>query len=160
RASVGLLDAQMLLQESLPASFRDQVDPSTLATGITVYGKRGADLDTLADRINATVPGVSATRPSDFVRGFHQSGRFTAGAAVAGALAVMLGALLVTGTMLLTVGEREREIGLKMAFGARAWHVALEHFLEAALTGLLAGLAGLGLGAGAAWVLDLAGASI
>jgi putative ABC transport system permease protein len=79
---------------------------------------------------------------------------------LAGVLAALLGAGLVTATMLMAVGEREREIGLKMAFGARRWHVALEHALEAALLGLAGGLLGLALGAGLAWLLDLAGASI
>jgi putative ABC transport system permease protein len=159
-ASVGLLDAQMLLQESLPASFRDQVDPSSLASGITVYGRPGADLDRVADRINATVPGVSATRPSDFVRGFDQSARFTAVAVVAGLLGLAFGLLLLVDTMLLAVVEREREIGLKMAFGARAWHVAAEYLLEAVALALAGALVGFALGAGLAALLDLAGRTI
>src|SRR5262245_10290649 len=85
-ASVGLQDAQLLLQESLPASFRDRVDPSSLASGITVYGKPGVNLDRLADEINARVGGVAATRPSDFVRGFDQGAQFTAVAIATGLL--------------------------------------------------------------------------
>lgn len=159
-AQVGLLDAQMLLQESLPASFRDRVDPSSLASGITVYGKPGTDLDRLADRINATVSGVAATRPSDFVRGFDQSARFVAVAGVAGGLALLFGAVALLDAMLAASGDRRHEIGLKMAFGARAWHIAAEQLLEAAAMGLAGGLLGLALGAGLAGLLDLAGRSI
>jgi putative ABC transport system permease protein len=159
-ASVGLLDAQMLLQESLPASFRDRVDPSSLASGITVYGKPGVDLDALADRISGTVPGVAATRPSEFVRGYDQSARFTAVAVATALLGVSFGGLLVAGTVLMAVVERERWIALKMALGARAWHVGAEHVLEATVIGLGGGVIGVGLGAGLAWLLDLAGRSL
>jgi putative ABC transport system permease protein len=160
RAEVSLLDAQLLLQESLPASFRDQVDPSSLATAITVYGKPGVDLDQLADRINASVPGVAATRPSDLVRGFDQGGRFTAIAAGTAVLALVLGGLPLFGTMHLAIAEREREIGLKLALGARGWQVGAEHLAEALALGLAGGLTGLVAGVGLAALLDLAGRSV
>lgn len=159
-ASVGLLDAQMLLQESLPASFRDRVDPSSLASKITVYGKPGVDLDKLADRINATVPGVTATRPTDFVRTFDQGARFTGIAIGTALVALLFGAVLMVNTMLAAVMERGREIALKMTFGARAWHIIVEYLLEAAVIGLVGGLIGLALGAGLAALLDLAGRTV
>ena len=159
-ASIGLIDAQMLLQESLPSSFRDRVDPSSLVSAVTVYGKPGTDLDRLAERISTTVPGVVAARPSDVVRGYDQSAPFTAAAVVAGGVAVVLGALVVLNAMTAAGLERTREVGLKMALGARTWHVAAEQLLEAAAIGLAGGLAGLAVGAGLAWLFDLAGRSI
>src|SRR5215470_4836846 len=159
-ASVGLFDAQMLLQESLPASFRDRVDPSSLASRITVYGKPGVDLDRLADRINANVPGVRATRPTDFVNTFDQGARFTTIAIGTALLAILFGAVLVVNTMLLAVIERRREIALKMTFGARAWHIGVEYMLEATIIGLAGGLIGFALGAGLAALLDLAGRTV
>jgi putative ABC transport system permease protein len=159
-ASVGLLDAQTLLQESLPASFRDRVDPSSLATVITVYGKRGTDLDKLADQITAKVPGVSATRPSDYVRGIDQGARFDAIAIVAGALTVLFAGLVLVDTMLISISERTREIALKVLVGARAWHVVAEHLLESALLGLVGGVIGFAAGVGLCYLLDLAGRSI
>ena len=159
-AAVGLLDAQTLLQESLPASFRDRVDPSSLASGIVVYGKRGTDLDRLADQIDAKVPGVSATRPSDYVRGFDQGARFDAIAVAAGAVTVLLAGLLLVDTMLIAVTERAHEIALKMLLGARTWHVVAEHVLEAGLLGLTGGVIGFALGVGLSYLLDLAGRSV
>jgi putative ABC transport system permease protein len=159
-AAVGLMDAQTLLQESLPASFRDRVDPSSLASGITVYGKPGTDLDKLADQIDAKVPGVSATRPSDYVRGFDQGARFDAIAITAGALTVLFAGLVLLDTMLMAVRERRREIAVKMLLGARAWQIVAEHLLEAGLLGLLGGLIGFGLGLGLSDLLDIAGRSI
>jgi putative ABC transport system permease protein len=159
-ASVSLLDAQMLLQESLPASFRDRVDPSSLASAITVYGKPGANLDKLADRINASVPGVTATRPTDFIRTFDQGARLGAAAVGAALLALLFGGVVLVSTMLMTLPERAHEIGLKMAFGARAWHITVEYLLEAIFIGLVGGLIGLALGVGLAQLLDLAGRAV
>lgn len=159
-ASVGLFDAQMLLQESLPASFRDRVDPSSLASRITVYGKPGVDLDKLADRINANVPGVTATRPTDFVNTFDQGARFTAIAIGAALLAILFGAVLVVNTMLAAVIERSREIALKVTFGARTWQIGVEYLLEATIIALVGGVIGFALGAGLAALLDLAGRTV
>lgn len=159
-AEVGLLDAQTLLQESLPASFRDRVDPSSLASGITVYGKKGTDLDKLADQIDTKVPGVSATRPSDYVRGFDQSARFDAIALVAGALAALFAGLVLLDSMLMAARDRAHENALKVLVGARPWHVVTEHLLEAVLFGLVGGVIGFGAGVGLAYLLDLAGRSI
>ena len=159
-ASVGLFDAQMLLQESLPASFRDRVDPSSLASRITVYGKPGVDLDKLADRINAKVPGVTATRPTDFVNTFDQGARFTAIAIGTALLAILFGAVLVVNTMLAAVIERSLEIALKVTFGARPWQVGVEYLLEATIIALIGGVIGFALGAGLAALLDLAGRTV
>ncbi|HKF17724.1 MAG TPA: FtsX-like permease family protein, partial [Candidatus Dormibacteraeota bacterium] len=159
-ASVSLLDAQTLLQESLPASFRDRVDPSSLASRITVYGKPGVDLDKLADRINAKVPGVTATRPTDFVNTFDQGARFTAIAIGTALLAILFGAVLVVNTMLAAVIERSLEIALKVTFGARPWQVGVEYLLEATIIALIGGVIGFALGAGLAALLDLAGRTV
>jgi len=159
-ASIGLLDAQTLLQESLPASFRDRIDPSSLATVITVYGKKGTDLDKLADQITAKVPGVSATRPTDYVRGIDQGARFDAVAIVAGALTVLFAGLVLVDTMLISTSERRHEIALKMLVGARTRHVVAEHVLESALLGLVGGVIGFAAGIGLCSLLDLAGRSI
>jgi putative ABC transport system permease protein len=153
-AEVGLLDAQTLLQESLPASFRDRVDPTSLASSIAVYGKPGTDLDRLADLINANVPGVTATRPTDYVSGFDPGARLTA---IVALLAVPFGAVVVATGMHLAVIERRGEIALKMAFGAKARHIVAEHVLEAATIGLAGGVIGVAVAVGVATVLDLAG---
>lgn len=159
-ASIGLLDAQLLLQESLPASFRDRVDPSSLASGITVYGKPGTNLDQLADRITTQVAGVTATRPSQVVQSIDQGARVTAIAVGAAAVSLLVGGHFAIDALLMTVAARRREIALKMAFGAHAWHVTAEHLAEATGSGLLGAVLGLALGIGLAWLLNLAGRSI
>ena len=99
-------------------------------------------------------------RPADYVRGFDQGARFNAIAVVAGALTVLFAGLVLADTMLIAVTERAPEIALKMLLGARAWHIAAEHVLEALLLGLVGGVIGLALGIGLSYLLDLAGRSI
>jgi putative ABC transport system permease protein len=146
-AYVSLADAQTLLKESLPASIRGNIDTTKLVAGITVYGKPGVNLDTLADRINTEVVGVKATRPSTLVASFNSGGAiFTAITTGAALLALVVGGLSVINTMLMAVTERVREIGLKKAVGAHVSHILREYLLESVMIGLIGGAIGLLLG--------------
>jgi len=149
-AYINLTDAQMLLSDSLPASFRGSIDTSQITEGISVYGQPGTslpDLDKIADRINAQVTGVKALRPSDLVNAFKAGGQvFTAVAIAAAVLALVVGGLSVINTMFMAVSDRVREIGLKKAVGATTTNIMGEFLIEATLMGLLGGLIGYGLG--------------
>ena len=149
-AYISLTDGQMLLRDSLPPSLRDALDVMQVTEGISVYGKPGtstADLDKIADRINSTVTGVKATRPSDLVNSFKSGGAiFTAITTAAALLALVIGGLSVVNTMFMAVAERVREIGLKKAVGATTFNVMGEFLLEATLIGLIGGLLGYGFG--------------
>lgn len=147
-AEVSLADGQMLLADSLPAALRGKLDTSTLATGIAAYAKPGVDPDALADRIDHSVAGVTATKPSVLVNGFKSGGAiFTAITTGAALLALVIGGLAVINTMLMAVTERIREIGLKKALGAHTRHILLEVLAESTLIGLIGGVVGFGLGA-------------
>lgn len=61
-----------------------------------------------------------------------------------GALTLGAGGIGVANVMFLIVRERTREIGLRMAVGARDWHILLQVMLEASLMVALGGLAGFG----------------
>lgn len=155
-AYISLTDAQTLLKDSLPASVRGGIDTTKLVAGVTVYGKPGVNLDTLADRINAQVPGVKATKPSTLVASFNSGGAiFTAITTGAALLALIVGGLSVINTMLMAVTERVREIGLKKAVGAHVYHILREYLLEAVLIGLIGGAIGLLLGWGATSLINL-----
>src|SRR5207237_3448134 len=148
-AYVSLSDAQMLLKETLPASIRNGIDTTKLVNGATVYGKPGIDLDKLADRINAEVPGVKATKPSVLVASFNAGGAiFTAITTGAALLALVVGGLSVINTMLMAVTERVREIGLKKAVGGNVRHIPREYLLESLVIGSIGGTTGLYVGCG------------
>jgi len=151
-AFVSLTDAQLLLKDSLPAAIRGSVDTSQLATGITVYGNPGVNLDQLADRINREVAGVKATKPSQLVASFNAGAAiFTAVTTGAALLALVVGGL----SMLMAVTERVREIGLKKAVGARVGHILREFLLEAVVIGAIGGAIGLFLGWGLTTLVNL-----
>ena len=115
---------------------------------MAVYAKPGTNLDRLADTITATVPGVKATKPSDLVNSFKAGGAiFTFMTTAAALLALIIGGLSVVNTMIMSVSERIREIGLKKAIGAKTRTVLGEFLAEATTIGLLGGVIGFGLGA-------------
>ena len=146
-AYVSLHDAQMIEGDSLPTALQGHVDPYQLMSGAVVYAKPGVNLDALAGRINAEVPTVQATKPSTLVSAFKSGGAvFTFMTTAAALLALIIGGLSVVNTMLMSVSERVREIGLKKAVGARTRHILVEFVAEAGLIGLIGGVIGYLLG--------------
>jgi putative ABC transport system permease protein len=149
-AVLSLHDAQRALGDSLPPAVRSQVDSSKLVSGIDVYGKPGVNLDNLAKKINAEVPGVKAQSPTELVNAFKQfSLIFSAITLGAALLALIVGGLSVVNTMLMSVTERYREIGLKKAVGAKTRHIVREFLSESVVIGVIGGSIGLALG----WVI-------
>jgi putative ABC transport system permease protein len=151
-AYVGDADARMLLADTLPATMRGAIDVSSVAQGFTVYPANGTSLtemDRIAQRINDAVPGVQAQKPSVVVANFKSTGNtFTAVMTGAAILALIIGGLSVVNTMIMAVGERVREIGLKKALGAHTGQVMAEYLFEASVIGALGGAAGYLLGLG------------
>jgi putative ABC transport system permease protein len=147
-AYVSLRDSQMLVGEGIPSAIRGGVDPTQLINGVAVYAKPGTNLDALADKITATVPGVKATKPSDLVSSFKAGGAvFTFMTTAAALLALIIGGLSVVNTMIMSVTERTREIGLKKAIGAKMRNILGEFLAESTAIGLVGGIVGFGLGA-------------
>jgi len=74
------------------------------------------------------------------------------------AISLLVGGIGIMNIMLVTVTERTREIGLRMAVGARRRDVERQVVLEALLFSVVGGLVGVGLGiAGSAIVSQFAG---
>ena len=151
-AYVPLRDAQEIYVENVPQGFDYRTDE--LATQIEVFPNDLSQADAVAAEIEDAVDGVRTVTPEQVADQIGQASvvfnLIIVGASV---IAVIVGGLSVINTMVMTVSERVREIGVKKAVGARTRTILAEFIAEATLLGAIGGI--IGLSAGALLVLVL-----
>jgi putative ABC transport system permease protein len=145
-AYVPLRDAQEIYVEAVPQGLDYRTDE--LATQIEVFPNDLAEADAIATAIEESVEGVRTVTPDQVADQIGQASivfnLIIVGASV---IAVIVGGLSVINTMVMTVSERVREIGIKKAVGAPTGAILREFVIEATLLGAIGGLIGLGAGA-------------
>jgi len=146
-ASVPFTAAQELLHATLPPAIRARVTTSDLVSSITVFPAAGVEPDTLANRIEAALPEVTAMTGEDFDEQIGSATSILNAILVGIALiSLAVGGLSVINTMAMSIAERTREIGIKRAIGGSRSRIVRELVTEAALIGFLGGVIGLALG--------------
>ncbi|GAB4244780.1 MAG: ABC transporter permease [Thermoleophilia bacterium] len=145
-AFTSIEDTQEMLAEQIPVLRTQEV-----ATGAQVFLEPGADAEALARQID-DLPQLRAQSPQE-LRSQIESGTVIFNLIIFGValIAIVVGGLSVINTMIMSVTERTREIGIKRAVGARTRHILAEYIGEAALIGFLGGLVGFFAG----WALTL-----
>lgn len=130
---------------------------SALAPGsISVIPDRPEVAEELVVRINRQVPGVIARSPEKQIAEVKQGMAVFRAIMLSGSLlAAIVGGLSVVNTMIMSVRERTREIGLKKAVGASDGAIIGEYLLEAGAMGLLGGIVGVLLGYAMAQLLNI-----
>lgn len=147
-AMVPLAAAQDLFLASLPPTLSSALDSARMASQIVVYAEDGTDPATVGDRIEADNAQLRTMTSADFDQ---QVGSTTLifNAIIVGValISLVVGGLSVINTMAMSVTERTREIGIKRAIGGSRRRIIRELVAEAAVIGLIGGVAGLVLGA-------------
>lgn len=105
--------------------------------------------DLIAPAVQPGTPAtVAVTRPSDALAAMDAvDSTFTGMLVGLGTIALLVGAIGVANTMIISVIERRREIGLRRALGATRRHIRLQFLIEALVLSALGGAAGAALGA-------------
>jgi putative ABC transport system permease protein len=157
---IGEFETGMMFQEySAYITIEDAQNITGLeneATQILVKCEDPYMVSEVANTITSYIPGVRVTTPTAMVTQATQLlNTLTMFFATIGLIALVAGSFGVINTMLMSVSERTREIGILKAIGAKSSDILKMFLAEAVLIGALGGVIGVAVGGVLAYVLPM-----
>jgi putative ABC transport system permease protein len=134
---------QRIFAQAKSAEQLDAAAAAVTATMRTAHGTTGTDDDFMVRTAEDIVALASA----------NTSTMTSLLAGIAG-VSLVVGGIGIMNIMLVSVTERTREIGLRLAIGARGFDVLLQFLIEAVVISIVGGAAGIGIGYGIATFLN------
>lgn len=127
-----------------------------ISSGASVSWKDGVDADklsnTIKDEFKNDVTVLSPKKMGELI----DKTSATMNAVIIGSalLALIVGLFSIVNTMIMSISERTKEIGIKKALGASNREIAWEYTLEAGVIGVVGGVIGMGLGVLTAYLMN------
>jgi ABC-type antimicrobial peptide transport system permease subunit len=124
---------------------------------VSMYGIRVRDrakVEEVRDYLNANFDEIEVSLSTEFAESVPDMERMAAMTGQIAFMAVLLGALTMLNTMLMSVLERTQEIGVLRALGWRRRQVVGMIVRESLVLGLIGGFAGILLGMGIVWAVQ------
>ncbi len=151
-ADLALLSAEARKQILAARSFKlEDLTPSA-----AVSWKDGQDPDVVSNRIKDQfkddVLVLSPTKLGEQID--KASAIFNAIILGSAMIALVVGGFSIINTMIMSISERKREIGIKKALGASNRSIALDYTLEAGVIGIVGGFLGMGVGTAAILLIN------
>jgi putative ABC transport system permease protein len=147
---------------------RNPMNPRAVAS-ILIKVQDGADMEEATEQIRQTVGqrhGLSPEAEDDFsLSNLTEMMQVKLGAsrvmtlllAAIASISLLIGGIGIMNIMLVSVTERTREIGIRMAIGAQRRHVLLQFLIEAVVLCMVGGIIGVLLGIGGAAAVGAVG---
>lgn len=144
----------------VPLTGIELINPSSKITNAILLLNANASIDDVINAIKHTIKkqapklGVFVRSAKQIINSMENQGRiFTLLLATIGSISLLVGGIGIMNVMLVSVGERKQEIGIRKALGATNRHIQFLFLTEALFLSLTGGILGIFIGLVATWII-------